>query len=88
MAEATHSYLDWQISTLMLAHDAVNPVGRDDIAAQAARQQEVEREIHALAMSAIPQSYRDNPQQDFPPEIVVLLTKATLRRAAEITGLL
>lgn len=87
MAEATHSYLDWQISTLMLAHDVVEPLPREDVARQAARQQSVEREVHDLAMAVIPQSYRENPQADFPPEIVMLLTKATIRRAAEISGL-
>ena len=33
MSETTHSYYDWQVSTLLLAYDAVEPLGRDDEAA-------------------------------------------------------
>jgi hypothetical protein len=84
MAETTHSYLDWQISTLMLAHDVADPIKRHDTARLTQRQQAVEKEVHDIAMSTIPSSYRENPKDDFPPEIVTLLTRATLRRAAEI----
>ena len=41
MSQATHSYYDWQVSTLMLAYDAVEPLGRYDESALAARQQRV-----------------------------------------------
>jgi hypothetical protein len=87
MAEATHSYLDWQISTLMLAHDVAVPIPRHQLDKLTQRQQAVEKEIQDLAYATIPQSYRDNPDDDFPPEIVTLLTRATLRRAAEIAGI-
>lgn len=82
----THSYYDWQLSTLMLAYDVVQTLPRTDDKAIAARQQQVEEEIHNLAHSVIPQTYRDNPQMEFPPAIVILLTRATLRRAAQIIG--
>ena len=88
MAETTHSYLDWQISTLMLAYDAVDPIPRHETDRLAEREKAVHLEIHALAMATIPPAYRDNPEDEFPPEVVVLLTRATLRRAAEIVGLL
>jgi hypothetical protein len=88
MAEGTHSYLDWQISTLMLAYDAVKPLPRDNVEELTRRQQQVEEEVHQLAMATIPASYRQNPEQEFPGSIVVLLTKATLSRAAEIVGIL
>lgn len=88
MADTTHSYLDWQISTLMLAYDVLEPIPRTDTERLAAREQAVCREIHELAMSTIPRDYQDNPSEEFPPEIVVMLTRATLRRAAEIVGLL
>jgi hypothetical protein len=84
MADATHSYLDWQISTLMLAYDAVEPLPRQAVDRLTERQQGVEREVHALAMATIPKSYLDNPQDEFPPEIVVMLTRATLARAVAI----
>ena len=87
MSEPTHSYYDWQVSTLMLAYDAVNPLGRHDEPALAARQQHVEEELHRLAHQILPQEYRQNPQREFPPQIVVMLTRGTLRRAGEIVGL-
>lgn len=86
MADPTHSYLDWQISTLMLAHDVAAPIKRHDTASLTQRQQAVEKEVHDIAMKTIPQSYRDNPQDDFPPEIIYMLTKATLQRAAELAN--
>lgn len=87
MSHGTHSYFDWQVSTLMLAYDAVQPVNRDDEPSQAAREQQVQRELHQLAHAVIPEWYLKNPTEDFPPEIVVLLTKATVARAAQILGM-
>lgn len=86
MADATHSFLDWQISTLMLAYDVADPIDRNDVKRLTERQQAVEREVHALAMATIPASYRENPQAEFPPEVVMLLTRATVRRASAILG--
>ena len=88
MSEATHSYYDWQVSTLLLAYDAVEPLGRDDEAGLARRQQAVEEELRRMAHDVLPRDYTQNPQREFPPEVVVLLTRATLRRAAVIAGLL
>ena len=84
----SHSYYDWQVSTLMLAHDAVEPIGRDDLAAQQERQQAVELEVRDLALSVIPKAYQTEEARELPPEVVVRMTRATLRRAAEIVGLL
>jgi len=88
MSEATHSYYDWQVSTLLLAYDAVEPLGRDDEEGLARRQRAVEEELHRLAHEVLPENYRRNPEREFPAEVVVLLTRATLRRAATIVGLL
>lgn len=82
----THSYYDWQVSTLMLAYDVVQPLPRSDDKAIAQRQQQVEEEIQKLAHDVIPPAYRENPQMEFPPAIVILLTRATLRRAGQIVG--
>ena len=87
MAEGTHSYLDWQISTLMLAYDVAQPISRDDEKALAEREQAVQRELFALAQAILPKSYLENPQADFPPEIVVMLTRGTVARAAQILGM-
>jgi hypothetical protein len=86
MADATHSYYDWQVSTLMLAYDVVDPLPRHDNKRISERQQSVEQEIHELAHRVIPPAYRDHPQMEFPPAVVMLLTRATLARAVEIIG--
>ena len=82
----THSYFDWQVSTLMLAYDVVEPIPRKDTARLTKRQQGVEVELRDIAHAVIPAAYRENPQLDFPPSIVVLLTRATIKRAVEIIG--
>ncbi|MBC7785676.1 MAG: hypothetical protein H7144_17745 [Burkholderiales bacterium] len=87
MSSQSHSYYEWQVSTLMLAYDVVDPIPRDADKQIAGRQQKVEEEIHAMAMKLIPQTYRDNPQMEFPPAITMLLTKATIARASEILGM-
>jgi hypothetical protein len=87
MADGTHSYFDWQVSTLMLAYDVAQPLARDDEKGQAEREQHVQRELYALVRAILPKSYLDNPQADFPPEIVVTLTRGTIARAAQIMGM-
>ncbi len=84
MSEATHSYYDWQVSTLMLAYDVIEPLDRDDTAALAEREHKVRLELRDMVHSVLPQDYLQNPQHEFPPEIVALLTRATLSRAMAI----
>lgn len=86
--EPTHSYFDWQVSTLMLAYDVTDPLGREDVAAQQARQEQVEREVRDIALSIIPPEYQRDATRELTPEIVVQMTRATLRRASQIVGLL
>jgi hypothetical protein len=88
MSSETHSYYDWQVSTLLLAYDLADPIARTDDARLAQRQQDVELELHKMAHEILPKDYLENPQRDFPPEVVMQMTRATLRRAAVITGLL
>ena len=87
MAEGTHSYFDWQVSTLMLAYDTVEPLDREDEEGQAKREEAVRRELYHLAHAVLPEDYLKNPGEDFPPEIVMLLTRATVARAAQIMGM-
>jgi len=84
MSSITHSYYEWQLSTLMLAYDAATPLKRDDSDGHTRRQQACERELYDLVQAVLPKEYLENPQEDFPPEIVVELTKATIRRAETI----
>ena len=88
MSEGTHSYFDWQISTLMLAYDLVEPLGRDDSEGHGKRDEAVREELRVMVHETLPASYLDNPESSFPPKIVAMLTRATLRRAAEIAELL
>lgn len=87
-SSGTHSYFDWQVSTLMLAYDVIDPIPRSDDKRLQERQQAVHQEIHDLALGAIPPAYKDNPEIDFPPAVVMLLTRATLKRAAQIIALI
>jgi hypothetical protein len=82
-----HSYIDWQISTLMLAYDAVEPLHRDDMEGLSRREQNVIQELQRLARAVIPVEYMLNPQSEYPPEVVMLLTRATVARAALIMGM-
>ena len=68
MSSATHSYYDWQVSTLLLAYDTVEPISRDDVEALARRQQEVEMELHKMVHAILPPDYLNNPARDFPPK--------------------
>ena len=86
-AHGTHSYYDWQISTLMLAYDVVEPIGRTDGESMADRQKQCELEVRDIALASIPDDYRRDEQLEFPPEIVMAMTRATLKRAAMIVGI-
>lgn len=80
----SHSYFEWQLSTLMFAYDAVEPLRRDDDEGIAKREVAAREELYKMAHSVLPREYIENPQSDFPPEIVQMLTYATLRRAMAI----
>jgi hypothetical protein len=86
MADTTHIYFEWQCATLMYARDVVAPLSRRDDDAIAARKQQVEREVYDLFVATVPVEIRNDPSRDFPPEVVMALTRATLRRASEIAG--
>ncbi len=88
MAEGTHSYFDWQVSTLMLAYDVVEPLDRDDAEGQAKRMQAVEQEVREIAYSVIPEDLQRDQSREFPPSVVMNMTRATLKRASTIVGIL
>ena len=83
----THGYLDWQISTLMLARDVRQPLSRDDHEAQEKRQRQCELEARDIALSVIPADFQSDPSKEFPPRLVMEMTKATLARAAILAGI-
>ena len=84
----THGYYDWQLSTLLLAYDAADPLPRSDTAGLQKRQQHCEREVRDIALAAIPPDYQRDPTREIPPQVAVQITRATLRRAAQIVGIL
>ena len=84
----THSYYDWQVSTLMLAYDVLEPLPRHEVTAQQKRQHQCELEVREVALSVIPPDLQRSPERELPPEVILQMTRATLRRAAEIVGLL
>lgn len=68
----------------MLAYDVIQPLGRTDDSKLAEREQNVKEELREMVHTVLPPSYLDNPKSDFPPEVVALLTRHTLKRAQEI----
>ena len=86
MSEQTHSYLDWQISTLMLAYDVVDPLPRNADKLLHEREEKVRQELKDLVHATLPKEYLENPEREFPSSMVKMLTRATLRRASQIAG--
>lgn len=82
----THIYFEWQCATLMYAYDVVDPLHRLDEDAIARRRQNVEEEVYGLFVQTVPESFRNDPTRDFSADVVIDLTRATLRRACEIAG--
>jgi len=80
-------YYEWQVTTLLLAYDLAQPLAQGDDAAAGDRRHAVEDEVRDLSLAQVPEVYKADPDLDWPPEVMMALTRATLFRAAEITGL-
>lgn len=78
------SYYEWQVTTLMLAYDLADPVPRTQKHRVEQRRTQVEDEVRDLSLAIIPAEYKDNPNLDWPPEVMMQITRATLKRAAEL----
>ncbi|MEX2671634.1 MAG: hypothetical protein WD294_05935 [Phycisphaeraceae bacterium] len=83
-ANPLQGYYEWQITTLMLAYDLSDPIRRDDDNAAAQRRTAIEAELGEMVRDLLPKDYLEDPERDFPPEIMMAITRATLKRAAEI----
>jgi len=83
----THIYFEWQCATLMYAYDVLEPLSRNDEDALARRRQRVEQDVYALFVATVPEDIRNDPTRDFSADIVMNLTRATLRKACEIAGM-
>ncbi len=81
-------YFDWQVTTLMLAHDLVEPIPGDDDDAHHQRRHQVEDEVRTLTLGILPEKYKHDATLDWPAELMMTITRQTLRQAAKIAGLL
>lgn len=81
------NYYEWQVSTLLLAYDLADPLPPKEEQRLEARREAVAEEVGALVRGLLPQEYLENPEKDFPPELMMQITRATLKRAAEIADL-
>ena len=81
------NYYEWQVSTLMLAYDLSDPLPPGDEQQLEQRRQAVAEEVGRLVRDLLPQEYLDDPERDFPPELMMQITRATLKRAAEVARL-
>ncbi len=84
---ALQGYYDWQVTTLMLAYDLVDPIDPGDEARVEERRDAVAEEVGQLVRDLLPQEYLDNPEKDFTPELMMQITRTTLKRAMEVGGL-
>jgi len=80
-------YFDWQVTTLMLAHDLVNPIPGDDDEAHHQRRHQVEDEVRALTLGVLPEKYKHDASLQWSPELMMTITRATLKQAARIAGI-
>lgn len=79
-------YFDWQVNTLMLAYDLAHPIERGDAQGAMARRGQVEREVSDLTLALIPDIYKNDASLEWPPSIMMAITRATLQKAAEVAG--
>lgn len=80
-------YYEWQVTTLMLAYDLVDPIPPGDEQRVEQRRDAAAEEVRQLVRDLLPQEYLDDPEKDFPPELMMRITRTTLQRAIEIAGL-
>lgn len=80
-------YYEWQVTTLMLAYDLVDPIDPGDEQRVEQRRDAVAEEVGQLVRDLLPQEHLDDPEKDFPPELMMRITRATLQRAVAIAGL-
>lgn len=77
-------YFDWQVTTLMLAYDLDQPLAGQGEEAVAQRRQRVEEEVRAMVMALLPEEYKQNASLQWPPDLMMRITRRTLQRAAEV----
>lgn len=82
---ALQGYFDWQVTTVMLALDLVEPLPAGDEQMQRDRRERVEDQVRHFSLAAIPEQYKTNPNLDWPPEVMMALTRETF---VQVQGIL
>ncbi|MEM1027703.1 MAG: hypothetical protein AAGJ38_06440 [Planctomycetota bacterium] len=84
---ALQGYFDWQVTTLMLAYDLNDPVDSSDPQAGEQRRRSIEEEVRQMTLAVVPDLYLNDPSLDWPPDVMMTITRTTLQRAADTAGL-
>lgn len=79
-------YYDWQVNTLMLAYDLHDPLRSGDEEAHRKRRAGVEDEVRRLTLAVVPDVYKNDATLDWPPDVMMDITRATLLRSAQLAG--
>ena len=80
-------YFDWQVTTLMLAHELSNPIQPGDEDAHHQRRHQVEGEVRTLTLGVLPEQYKHDASLQWTPELMMSITRETLKTANRIAGL-
>jgi hypothetical protein len=80
-------YYDWQVTTLMLAYDLNDPIDPTEPGAGENRRRTIEEEVRVLTLALVPELLKNDPELDWPPELMMAITRSTLKRAADVAGL-
>lgn len=84
---ALQGYFDWQVTTLMLAYDLNDPVDSSADKAGEQRRRSIEDEVRNMTLAVIPELYLNDPSLDWPADLMMIITRTTLKRAAGIAGI-
>lgn len=79
-------YFDWQVTTLLLAYDLMDPIPADAPEQIENRRTETEQEVRDFTLAVVPEAYLNDPNLDWPPEVMMAITRATFDRLNQITG--
>lgn len=77
-------YFDWQVTTIMLAYDILDPLARNEEEAAEDRRKKIEEEVSQMTLAVVPDEFKYDTESPWPPEVMMLITRTTILRAAEI----
>jgi hypothetical protein len=80
-------YFEWQVTTLMLAHDLREPLPSGDEEAHHQRRYAVEEEVRTLTLGVLPEEFKHDATIAWPPEIMMSITRETLKHAARLADI-